>query len=170
MWGNNVTTVPKTWKTERVIAIEPCWNSFFQKGVGKLIRRRLRKVGILLRDSQERHGYLARMGSVHKVFATLDLKSASDTICIGLVEALLPEDWLRVLTDLRSPYMGEGEARYRYQRWSSMGNGYTFELETLIFYALTVAIVGAESGRGVSVYGDDIIAPIDDPTRLKNIS
>ena len=46
-----------------------------------------------------------------------------------------------------------------------MGNGFTFELESLIFWAITVACVELEnlsSGRRdtrVSVYGDDIIAP-----------
>ena len=38
-----------------------------------------------------------------------------------------------------------------------MGNGYTFELETLIFYALIRAVVGKESTA--SVYGDDLIYP-----------
>jgi hypothetical protein len=38
-----------------------------------------------------------------------------------------------------------------------MGNGYTFELETLIFYALVRAVCGKEGT--VSVYGDDLIYP-----------
>lgn len=39
-----------------------------------------------------------------------------------------------------------------------MGNGYTFELETLIFCALAKA-VGADIGIDTFVYGDDIIVP-----------
>ena len=38
-----------------------------------------------------------------------------------------------------------------------MGNGYTFELETLLFYCLVEAVCGKD-GR-LSVYGDDIICP-----------
>jgi len=41
-----------------------------------------------------------------------------------------------------------------------MGNGFTFELESLIFYALTVATCRIEGIRpDVTVYGDDIICP-----------
>lgn len=41
-----------------------------------------------------------------------------------------------------------------------MGNGYTFELESLLFYSITraVAYFGGYKGS-ISVYGDDIIAP-----------
>jgi hypothetical protein len=43
-----------------------------------------------------------------------------------------------------------------------MGNGYTFELESVIFYGLALAVreaYGVEDTR-VSVYGDDIICPV----------
>jgi len=40
-----------------------------------------------------------------------------------------------------------------------MGNGFTFPLETLIFWALTRAVCG--STATVSAYGDDIICPSD---------
>ena len=42
--------------------------------------------------------------------------------------------------------------------FSSMGNGYTFALETLIFSAAVYA-VGGELGVDSHVYGDDIILP-----------
>lgn len=157
--GNHVTTVPKSWKTDRVIAIEPCWNSFFQKGVGKLIRRRLQRIGLLQKDAKEYHMHLAKTGSTDGYLATLDLSSASDTVSYGLVEALLPPAWLSVLADVRSDTMGEGEASYRYQKWSSMGNGYTFELETLIFYSLCAAVCSKDERGRVSVFGDDMIVP-----------
>lgn len=157
--GNRVTTVPKSWKTFRTIAVEPCWNSFFQKGVGKLIRRRLRGVGLLHKDAQKKHGRLAQEGSITKELATVDLKSASDTLSIGLIEAVIPDGWLRVLRDLRSPVGEIAGVEYRYQKWSSMGNGYTFELETLVFYALARAVCNKKDQWAVSVYGDDIILP-----------
>ena len=158
--GNHIATVPKNWKTWRTIAIEPDWNSFYQKGVGKMLRRRLQRIGLLLRDAQEFQGMFAREGSVTGELATLDLKAASDTLSVELIRALLPPDWFNLLSGLRSEYADLGPAgEYRYQKFSSMGNGYTFELETLVFWALTAAMVTADQRYRVSVYGDDIICP-----------
>lgn len=46
------------------------------------------------------------------------------------------------------------------QMFSSMGNGYTFELETLIFAALAHAC-GGKVGQDTFVYGDDILVPTE---------
>lgn len=158
--ANRVTTVPKSYKTDRTIAIEPDWNCFFQLGVGACIRRRLQRHGILLREAQEINQGLAKLGSWTNSLATLDLSMASDSISVALCEALLPEDWWRVINDVRSPYglMPDG-SRVQYEKVSSMGNGCTFELETLLFYALTLAVCGNGNRDRISVYGDDIICP-----------
>ena len=37
--GNKIVTVPKNYKTERTIAIEPLLNSVLQKGIGAVIRK-----------------------------------------------------------------------------------------------------------------------------------
>jgi hypothetical protein len=53
-----------------------------------------------------------------------------------------------------------GDVDHLWELFSSMGNGYTFELETLIFYTLSVStctILGIPPD--VTVYGDDIILP-----------
>lgn len=51
-----------------------------------------------------------------------------------------------------------------------MGNGFTFELESLLFYAITrvVCRLSGKAGR-ISVYGDDIIAPAAVVPRLIRI-
>lgn len=157
--GNRVTTVPKNFKKDRVIAIEPDWNAFLQKGVGALIRSRLQRFGLLQREAQEINSGLARLGSWTGHLATLDLSRASDSVSIALCEALVPEDWFRVLIDLRSPSGLVNGEEVVYHKISSMGNGFTFELETLLFYALTCASCKKESWRNISVYGDDIICP-----------
>lgn len=156
--GNRITTVPKNAKTDRVIAIEPDWNMFFQKGVGLAIRRRLNKVGLLREDnwvnSQARNRALAKFGSETDTFGTLDLRGASDSVSLALCELLLPDWFYRLLCDLRSPLgcLPSGDTVI-YEKISSMGNGYTFELETLIFWALSTAVDGA----GAVCFGDDII-------------
>ena len=161
--GNRITTVPKNAKTDRVIAIEPDWNMFFQKAVGKAIRRRLNKIGLLREDawvnSQARNRDLARFGSETDTFGTIDLRGASDGISLALCELLLPSSWFRVLLALRSPEgtLPDG-TRVLYEKISSMGNGFTFELETLLFWGLSTAVDEA----GAICYGDDIVVASSD--------
>jgi hypothetical protein len=152
--GNKVVTVPKNAKTERTIAIEPDWNMFFQLGLGGAIRHRLQRTfGLLWPTAQERNKRLAREGSLTNELATVDLKGASDTVSLALVELLLPSDVLQHVLSLRSPtgLLKDGTL-VTYEKVSSMGNGFTFELETAIFYCL----VRACSGYAVA-YGDDIV-------------
>jgi hypothetical protein len=160
--ANKVTFVPKDAKTERPIAIEPHLNIFLQKGVGALMRERLlQRAGIDLRRHQSQNAILARFGSISGGLATLDLSSASDTVAFELVRDLLPPDWFALLCDLRSEYGELNGSVVRYEKFSSMGNGYTFELESLIFWALAQSVVDLEfSGEGVCfAYGDDLIVP-----------
>lgn len=72
---SRIEIVPKNFKADRVIAIEPDWNIFFQKGIGKLLRRRLDMEGIDLNNGSLRHAKLARLGSLHSDLATKDRKS-----------------------------------------------------------------------------------------------
>lgn len=152
--GNLVTTVPKNAKTDRIIAIEPDWNCFFQLGMGACIRRRLQRVGVLLPDAQERNRRLALAGSLTGHFATLDLKAASDTVSLGLCELLLPPDFLALILSLRSEQGLVGDDLITYEKVSSMGNGYTFELETAMFWALASS---CDPSGDAAVYGDDVI-------------
>jgi hypothetical protein len=158
--GNKVITVPKDAKANRVIAIEPGINLFFQKSVGEMIRRRLRRCGVDLRF-QARNQELARVGSITNHLATIDLSSASDSIASAVVEELIPPRWLTVMDACRSHYGVQGTQVRKWSKFSSMGNGFTFELESLIFYAIATSC--AEylhiSTTDVSVYGDDIILP-----------
>lgn len=154
--GNKVTAVPKNAKTERTIAIEPDWNMFFQLGLGGAIRRRLQRAyGLLYDNAQEVNQALAKAGSLDGFLATVDLKGASDTVSLALVELLVPSDVLQHILSLRSPQgVLEDGTVVTYEKVSSMGNGFTFELETAIFYSL----VRACSGHA-RAYGDDIICP-----------
>lgn len=161
--GNRITTVPKNAKTNRVIAIEPLGNMFIQKGIGGFIRRRLRRVGVDLND-QTINQKLAREGSLSGSLATIDLSAASDTVSLEVCRQLLPPDLYEAVELARSPsgVLPDGSL-ISYQKVSSMGNGFTFELESLIFWAATQVIVDIHAGseRRVAIYGDDIICPAD---------
>lgn len=157
--GCRVTTVDKDAKTDRVIAVEPTGNLFLQLGLGAVIRRRLRRRGVEL-DDQSRNQELARIASITNELATIDLSSASDTVSREAVKQLLPYDWWSLLDDLRSPDAFVDGKWLTLEKFSSMGNGFTFELESLIFWGLASSVCEVLGIEGeVAVYGDDIIMP-----------
>jgi hypothetical protein len=161
--GSRLTFVPKTATTDRPICIEPLLNGVIQKGYGSYIRDRLRKSGLDIKSCQGKHRRLAQLSSVNGDLCTIDLSSASDTISYMLVMSILPFNWFRRLDAVRSPhYTYQGTLR-SFEKFSSMGNGYTFELETLIFYSLAKATneYFGLSSEVCSVYGDDIIVPTE---------
>lgn len=158
--GNRVFTVVKNFATDRVCAKEPPLNMFLQKGYGSLVRRALWKQGLLHRDAKEHHMALAQEGSALRKLATLDAKSASNSVTLALLHELLPHDHVSAILAMRSPRgeLPSGEWT-TWEMVSSMGNGFTFEIETLIFYALARAVCGMDAV--VSVFGDDIVVPAD---------
>ncbi|DAD50948.1 TPA_asm: RNA-directed RNA polymerase [ssRNA phage SRR6255733_2] len=191
--GNRFSTVPKDALKDRAIGSEPAINVYFQLALGRQLRERLKGVGINLNSGQELHGQVVREASMTGHLATLDLSNASDTVAKVLVRLLLPPKWYSALDDLRSKstFFPEGtDSRVKgwrlLEKFSSMGNGYTFELETLVFLALCYSAIqfdraarqqlpvgrllpvrmgSSDSARAwgmeLSVYGDDIIVPTE---------
>lgn len=150
--SSKITTVPKNAKTDRTIAIEPDLNIYVQLGVGALIRNRLLQSGLNLAKQADRNAALAAKAHICGL-ATIDLSSASDCVSRSCVDLLLPEEWRHLLRLARVDYYQLDGEIYPFEKWSSMGNGYTFELETLIFTALARAC----GDRFAVSYGDDII-------------
>lgn len=157
--GAVLFTVPKKNDIDRCACKEPDINMYLQKGVGRHIRGRLLRNGINLND-QGINRDLARQGAIHGDLATLDLSSASDSVSVELVRLLLPPLWFEYLNDIRSQSVTVDGDTIVTGMFSSMGNGFTFELESLLFYSLVRSVLYFEgiSGR-LSVYGDDIICP-----------
>jgi len=157
--GSRITTVPKDARSDRVIAIEPLLNMFYQKGIGGLMRSRLNKAGCDLNNQTVNQGK-ALLGSLDGSWATIDLASASDSVSVALVELLLPDDWLLAMKSVRSNFTSTPYevGLHCLHKFSSMGNGFTFELESFIFLALGRALIRSMGGkdREISVYGDDI--------------
>ncbi|UJQ85295.1 MAG: putative replicase protein [Yuhrihovirus faecadaptatum] len=164
--GNVMFTVPKSSVIDRCACKEPEYNMYAQKAVGDSIRRRLMRVGINLND-QTVNQRLAREGSIEGNLATVDLSSASDSVTTQLVLRLLPDEWFYLMSDLRSAETQIDGEWHLNEMFSSMGNGFTFELESLLFWALTRAVSYHLSIKGrISVYGDDIICPSGIGTEL----
>lgn len=156
---NNISFVPKTFKTHRSIASEPLLNGYLQKGVDKYMRQLLAGVGLDLRD-QLSNQEMAREGSCEgfNPYATIDLSSASDSMSYGIVKTLLPAEWFEFLDSIRSHQYRFRGVLYTYEKFVSMGNGFCFPLQTLLFSAAAYAICKVLAAPvDFRVYGDDII-------------
>jgi len=157
--NNKISFVPKTAKTHRAIAVEPLLNGLVQKGIDQVMRKRLARVGIDLSD-QSKNQRLACEGSLDdsgRSYVTIDLSSASDSISIGLAKSVLPPEWFALLNSTRSHRYRLANGDFLYNKFCSMGNGFCFPLETLIFAACCNAVGCGVPGTDYSVYGDDII-------------
>jgi len=154
--------VPKTNATSRMICVEPSLNMFYQLGLAFHLEKRLQEsFGICLGTQPKVNHRLARVGSINGSFCTIDLSSASDSISLGLCEYLLPKWFFELLLTLRSPSTLIGGKRVPLFMVSTMGNGFTFPLQTIIFAAIVQAVNTCKgipnNSDSYSVFGDDII-------------
>jgi hypothetical protein len=158
-----LTFVPKDSTKHRSIIIEPLLNTFVQKGVGKFLKKRIRTFGIDLTD-QSINRNRARVASKTGSHATVDLSSASDNISYAVVLDLLPYPWVDFLDKLRTSYIlcKERKVSFSLEKYSTMGNGFTFELQSLLFFSLAHAACVTQGIKpDISVFGDDIILPVE---------
>lgn len=157
--GNRFFTVPKDSQKDRGCCVEASANIALQLNIGKEIRRLYnRAYQVDLEMMQQQHRVWAQQGSAgHLRIATIDLSNASDTVARELVKLLLPASWWRLLNSLRATHTEiDGKTVYL-EKFSSMGNGFTFELETLIYRSMMQALGCGLDGTPCSAYGDDMI-------------
>jgi hypothetical protein len=168
--GNRLSFVPKYRDISRVICIEPSLNMFCQLGLGAAIERRLEeRFAISLSDQPLKNRELARRGSLFDDSFTIDLESASDSMSLNMLQMALPGDIYDLLLELRSPFCQTPIGKRELHMVSTMGNGFTFPLQTALFSCVIEACarvynVALEPPRGKhqgnwGVFGDDIIAP-----------
>ncbi|DAD52132.1 RNA-directed RNA polymerase [ssRNA phage Zoerhiza.3_2] len=166
--GNRLSFVPKTTKVSRSICVEPTLNMWYQLGCYEILSRRLlSRFGIDLSDQQEKNRTLACRGSIDGSFGTIDLESASDSVATKMLEWLLPSWVFRDLSKYRSPSVRLPDSDVRtLHMFSSMGNGFTFPLQTIVFTCVVLAVyrvlgitpLRPDTGFGnYGVFGDDII-------------
>ncbi len=156
---NVFDTVRKTVLTDRSIGKEPRLNGFLQKGAGLEIRRLLRTVGVDLTD--QTHNQVLASLAILLELCTIDLESASDSLAREVVNFFCPIDVYVYLDEIRSHWtMVDGDL-IKLEKFSSMGNAFTFELESTIFWALTSAVQEELGYSVMGIYGDDIICHRD---------
>ncbi len=167
--GSRLAFVPKTTEISRTICTEPICNMLWQKGIGAVLEGRMCEViGIDLSHQADKNRILARLGSKNGEFGTIDLSSASDSMSLGLVREFFPRQVVNWLELTRSPSTTlPGGSELELHMISSMGNAYTFPLQTIFFSSLVYAsyrMLGIPLDRpfrkslgNFAVFGDDII-------------
>lgn len=154
--------VPKSYKSLRLIQPNTLIGSYYTYGLGRILVAALKQEGLDIRKLQNIHKRLACDASKHRKLVTADMSSASESFLWSLICRLLPRKWLRAVNRGRIRYFTQSGHRYNYCSFMAMGIGFTFPLQTLLFYAIVKACCELGNVRGrVSVYGDDLIYPTD---------
>lgn len=160
----------KSMTSLRSIGAQPTCSGMVQLGVHSVVTELLRtRAGIDLSD-QTWNQRLALEGSRSwdspNPWCTLDKSNASNLIANELVRLFFPPAWSKFLQRTRTPgYVAPpqlGGGSYTYEMYAGMGNGTTFVVETLIFWAATYAtqdlpIEEYVRRREFAVYGDDVV-------------
>jgi hypothetical protein len=190
--------VPKDFKGPRLISAESSVTQYLQQGQMKKLMQYIDKHPVLSRSIRLRDQTLNQRRAktaVADAACTLDLSNASDTVSVVLFWYLFAEvPVLRAqLMSTRSDYMfyrGSSPREHRLVKlvaFAPMGSAVCFPVETLIFWALTMASLMlvrprlekkphlrpygrrfvpfqssvSEMASEICVFGDDIIAPLD---------
>jgi len=162
-----MTDVPKDTSKRRLIGIEHTKMQFLQQGIAAWLRQTRFFDAYIHLEDQNRH-----VARVTRDDVTIDLSDASDRIGPALVEYLLPDIYETLAAHTSSYVELKDRSLHSLGMMCTMGNGFCFELETLVFHivaALSGRIYDATDGfssfpleyylRQVAVYGDDIIIP-----------
>jgi hypothetical protein len=151
--GSKLSFVPKNTEISRTICTEPLLNMMFQKGIGSMLEFALeRRFGLNLAYQADKNRELARIGSLDGHFGTIDLSSASDTISFRMLRDVLPKLPFAWLSATRSEFTQLPDRSWvPLHMVSSMGNGFTFPLQTILFSCI---VVGCYRALGLPVsYG-----------------
>lgn len=158
---NELSFVPKNSKVDRAITIENDLNIFVQKGIGAVIARKLLNLGIDTKNQWQENRALVSKSHLLDL-CTIDLSSASDTLALNTVRYFVPDDWFELLCWARPSYSKYKDNLIALEKFSGMGCGFTFELETLIFHSILLASKEIHrSKQPVSTFGDDMICGND---------
>lgn len=152
--GARITTVPKNNDTDRVIECECMLNMWVQRTIARQVRKLIKEYfGIDLATSQVLHGkMIADLSN-----ATIDLKNASNSVWLSVVDWFMGKSKLgQDLFKSRCGTVIYNGSYHKLTMLSPMGNGFTFEIMTLLL--LTIS---RQLDDFAHVYGDDIIIDSD---------
>lgn len=166
--GGTLFFVNKTTEISRTCCTESNVDMLIQKAVGDYLELCLdRFYGIRLDTQPDENRRLCHLGSVTGAYGTTDLVSASDSISTQLISLCPLPPFLRAVMRESagdSVVLPDGTV-LRKGMISTMGNGFTFPLQTIIFACVVRAVYIAKGlaftcplGRpAFGVFGDDIV-------------
>jgi len=167
-----VCLVPKDSRGPRLISMEPLEFQWIQQGLGRKVVDWLQThpltAGFVNFSDQSINRTLALESSVSGRFDTLDMKDASDRVSLWLVRRLFPPRIVRYLEATRSASTVLPDGRcVRLNKFAPMGSALCFPVESLVFWALAVAILDKKYAycakrsleQQVYVFGDDLVVP-----------
>lgn len=174
-----VVLVPKTLKSPRIIAIEPCCMQFVQQGIRDFLYRKLETYwlssGHINFKDQTVNQRLAMESSKTGRLVTIDLSDASDRVPRDLALEMFsgcPElrDSINACRST-SALLPSGQILGPLKKFASMGSALCFPIEAMYFYTICVIALMEDNhfsysrenilkvSRDLYIYGDDIIAP-----------
>lgn len=176
--------VPKDFKGPRLISAETTVNQYLQQGQMRLMMRYIDRHPILrqsIRLQDQTFNQRRARESLSENQATVDLSNASDTISVPLFWFLFAEvpKLRRQLMSTRSDFMSYKGRKIRIASFAPMGSATCFPVETLVFWAISMASLAETEHRDfrddlscpdfqkmsrracqISCFGDDLIVPI----------
>lgn len=175
-----LVAVPKTAEKPRLISIEPSYNQFVQQSLMQYLYKGFERYDLICNTADQGHNRrLALESSRQQHLATIDLSDASDRVSLALVDVLFGfnPSFMRYLRLSRSPFVQLPDGSLvLLNKFASMGSALTFPVEAMVFTTLAITAIcraegdfsparirelGKRGHLGLSVYGDDIIVPVD---------
>lgn len=167
--GSAGTSVYKNRKKRRFINKECLINSVMQKMLGWSIRQCLKQIGIDLDLGQAQHRALIANSN----YSTIDESNASESIVHSTLQEIIGNKRFNKIIDstrsdsmlLETFFSEESSVKqwFPVKKTSAMGNGYTFELLTLV-----LASVSRQFDKTSKVYGDDIVCTNESVQNIVN--
>jgi hypothetical protein len=169
--GSKLFFAPKNREISRTCGTEANMDMLIQKAIGAFLEQGLEAAtGINLSTQPDLNRELARLGSEEwegqDPFCTTDLISASDCISLTLVDRVIVNPVLRhamMATRAKLAVLPDGKC-VELKMMSTMGNGFTFPLQTLLFASAVRAVyqlmgipLVVNGIRNYGVFGDDIV-------------
>lgn len=164
--GCKIFFAPKNADISRTCGTQPSLEMLFQKAISAFLERRCENFfGISLKSQPDYNRNFARRGSIDGSFGTIDLTSASDYISEQLFRSVVPNCPLKtMMLDTRDKLavLPDG-SEVALKMMSTMGNGFTFAMQTVIFASVVRAVYHVMGFPCVcprtqfGVFGDDII-------------
>lgn len=168
--------VNKTYKSKRMIVPNTSVGGLYTNGLGAVIVNRLAGAGYDVKVLPDVHKRLARQASKDGLSATIDQTMASDNILVQAIELVFPMRWAKALLFGRIDLLAVDDEIITTPTLSTMGIGYTFPVQMVLFLGLTHAVLdfweeirGSVQNPRISCFGDDLICPVEILPTLRHV-